>query len=210
MASEVVAKARVAHHVPGRVRLRFERGTDVREVARRIEASVAELPGIRGIEVRSAARSVVVHYRPAEVEPERLLTEGLAGAAIELAEEGARAPTGAPGGTLVGRGIVGALSAANAGLAKATRGTLNLADVFPLTLLGLGLRDVARRGVQPVPWYNLLYWGYAIFAELHRQQESPPVPDAAEILRRRFARGELSRDELREMLAELETLGGQA
>jgi len=173
MASEVVAKARVAHHVPGRVRLRFERGTDVREVARRIEASVAELPGIRGIEVRSAARSVVVHHRPAEVEPERQLVERLAGAVIELAEEGARAPTGAPGGTVVGRGIVGALGAARALVQPAL----------------LGLRDFRRTAPAA---------------------RAAAGPDAAEILRRRFARGELSRDELREMLAELETPGGRA
>ena len=207
MSEESAIKARVAHHTPGRLRLQVQRGAEVSEAHRRILASVAALPGVEQVEVRPASRSVVVHYTPAQLELQRLLDEGVTAATIDLVEEGVRAVASTASGTTVGRSIVTSVGRVNTGIGSATGGTLDLRDIFPLTLFGFGLRRLAEGSLQPVPWYNLLYYGYSTFMALHGKKGSPAStePDAREILARRYAVGEINRDEYREMLAEIES-----
>ncbi len=209
-APERSAKARIAHHMPGRMRLRFERASDVPEAARRLEVALAETPGVRSVEARPAARSVVVHYDAIELKLEHLIEEGFPSAAVELLEEGTRVLATEAGKTAVGRSVVTAVGTLNEGVEKATGGVLDLRDAFPLTLIGLGVRRVLQGNLQPIPWYNLLYYGYSTFVNLHsrRPAHSQAGLDAREILARRYALGELSREELRVMLAELEGMSG--
>ena len=203
MTSEVSARARVVHHAPGRMRLRFEKGADVPEAARRLEAACGEVPGVRAIELRPAARSIILRYNPAELEPQRLLDEVHLTASVKLVEEGAHLQAREPDGTAVGQSVLGAFGVANTRVRKVTRGIVDLRDAFPLALLGLGIRRVIQGNLEAVPWYVLLFYGYATFSDLHGRRRSPVEPAAAEIVRRRYARGELSRDEFREMLSEL-------
>lgn len=209
MASNGLARARIAHQSPGRIRLSVERPARTEEIARRIEQALAGIAGVRQVEARPASRSVVLYYSPLEVEVQRIVDEGLPKAGVDLVEMGVKAVASAASGTRVGRVVVGAVGGANSRLERATGGILDLRDLFPLTLFGLGLRRVAQGNLQPVPWYNLLYYGYSTFAALHgRRGGAPAEPDAVEILRRRYARGEISGEELRRMLAELAAAGG--
>ena len=201
MTSQALARARLAHAMPGRMRLRFDKTADVALAAQRLRAALSESPGVLAIEPRAAARSVVIQYNPAELEARRLLEESLPAAAIELMGPGAQASDHSASGTLVGERLIRAISFANAGLAKATRDYLDLRDLFPLTLWAFGLRRVARSGFRPpMPWYNLLFYGFSAFTALHQRRRAAQLqPDAREILRRRFARGELTPEQYREV-----------
>lgn len=203
MASGTQAMARVVHAMPGRVRLRFRADVDVGIVAQRMREALAELVGGLAVEPRPASRSVLIRYDHRQAELRRLLDECLPAGAVEPVETGAREPGAVAGETSVGRSVVGSVSAINAGIGRITGGFLDLRDVFPLTLLAFGLRRVAQGNLQPMPWYNLLYYGYSTFAALHGRR-AVAEPSAREILRRRYARGELTRAQYRQMMAELE------
>ena len=199
----VPARARVAHAMPGRVRLRFERPVDVEELAKRLATDLRDLGGTVVVVPKPTTRSIVIEYDPGEIQSQRLLGEGLRAAAVEVLQPGAHAPAAPTGETAVGRTITNAVGTTNASVGRATRGTLDLRDAFPLTLFGLGLGRVLRGQVEPVPWHSLLYYGYSIFSALHAPRGTSE-PDAVEIVRRRYARGELSAEEYRALLAELE------
>jgi hypothetical protein len=202
MAIVPIARARIAHRVPGRLRLRFEPGADIQGTALGLEELLGRRPGFAGLETRPAARSIVVRYDPAQLDLERLLGEGALAEVFELLRDTTQEAAGA-GETSIGRTVLGVVGAANGGIRRATGGFADLRDVFPLTLFGFGLQRVAQGNLQPVPWYNLLYYGYTTFNSLHGRSKSEPEPDAVEILRRRYARGELSDDEFSGMMARL-------
>lgn len=63
----------VVHHVPGRVRLKFEDALANHPWAERLPDEVRTLPGVRSIRVNILARSIVVEYDRAVIRPEWVL-----------------------------------------------------------------------------------------------------------------------------------------
>lgn len=63
--------ARIAHHIPGRVRLKLEGTTEdgATDVRRFIDAATRAV-GIRSVNVNPLARSCVVEYDPALIAPD--------------------------------------------------------------------------------------------------------------------------------------------
>lgn len=61
---------RIAHHIPGRVRLKLDGAADgsAAQVRGFIDA-VGRVAGIRSVNVNLLARSCVVEYDPAQIEP---------------------------------------------------------------------------------------------------------------------------------------------
>lgn len=64
----------VAHHIPGRIRLKLaaSAGTAPKEAveeAMRFSRTVTEVPGIRSVSLNPLARSCVVEYDPARIPP---------------------------------------------------------------------------------------------------------------------------------------------
>ena len=213
MASDMantVDPARVVHHVRGRVRLQFDRAADVASAADRIRSSLAEHPGFMAAEPHPKSHSVIVSYDAAVMDVDRMLEKGFPAAAVEVLDTGVDAIVKIASGTAVGRGVVHAVGRANTRLDNVTRGVLDLRDVLPLTLFGLSIRRLLQTGFEPVPWYNLLYYSFSTFSILHGQGHGPGQRDiegldAVEILRQRYARGEISRRQFRAMLAELQS-----
>jgi hypothetical protein len=203
-------RARVAHNYHGRVRVRFDKAADVEPSAERLRNTLASVAGIRGVEARLGARCVLLHYDPAEVRSEEILLGAVAAAGVEL--EAGRETKGSPDrsaqDTTVGRSVSSAVGKFNRGIGTVSKGAFDLRDMFPLTLLGLGLRKVAQGQIQPIPWYNLLYYCYSTFTALHARRGAAPQPDAVEILRRRYALGELSQRDFRRMMNELDRDAG--
>lgn len=63
---------RVAHHIPGRIRLKLagEGGLgDVLAEVRRFAATASTAPGIRSVSLNLLARSCLVEYDPAQIAP---------------------------------------------------------------------------------------------------------------------------------------------
>ena len=81
---------RIAHHIPGRVRLKLSaEGTTellgMIDQAKRFIRSIADIPGIRSVNLNPAARSCVVEYDPALIPPSvwQDLVSGTASSAAE-------------------------------------------------------------------------------------------------------------------------------
>lgn len=65
----------VAHHVPGRIRIRFSLKLMGDPRAHRLLGSSdggRAVPGFRGMRLNTAARSVIIEYDPAVIEPGKL------------------------------------------------------------------------------------------------------------------------------------------
>lgn len=65
---------RIAHHIPGRVRLKLaaEAGADLGAAVTEVKAfigAVTSIPGIRAVSLNPLARSCVVEYDPARIPP---------------------------------------------------------------------------------------------------------------------------------------------
>ncbi|MBI5441199.1 MAG: cation transporter [Deltaproteobacteria bacterium] len=60
----------IAHHIPGRIRLRIRGGAA--ELAGRVdvERAASFLPGVRSIRLNLLARSIVIEYDPARIAPD--------------------------------------------------------------------------------------------------------------------------------------------
>lgn len=83
----------VAHHVPGRIRIRFSLALLARPEARTLMSASNDgrgVPGFRGMRLNAAARSVVIEYDPAVIPPDKLdeaLTTGDRSRLAGLVEE---------------------------------------------------------------------------------------------------------------------------
>ncbi|SNS28449.1 hypothetical protein SAMN04488503_0154 [Humidesulfovibrio mexicanus] len=65
----------VAHHVPGRIRIRFSLALLARPEAKALLAASGDgrgVPGFRGMRLNAAARSVVIEYDPVVIPPDKL------------------------------------------------------------------------------------------------------------------------------------------
>lgn len=59
------AGVRIVHYLPGRLRLRLDRLRGNPEQARRFEAELAAVPGVRRVQAKPASGSLLLEYRPA-------------------------------------------------------------------------------------------------------------------------------------------------
>ena len=56
------ANARIAHHVPGRVRIRVAGGKNNRKLLQEIKQALLAVPGIKGVEVHCLTGSLVIYH----------------------------------------------------------------------------------------------------------------------------------------------------
>ncbi len=93
------AHLRVAHHIPGRIRLKLDEaaGTAPKaaiDAAMQFSRTVTEVPGIRSVSLNPLARSCVVEYDPARIPPSawRDLIDGVASEASAALLDALAAP----------------------------------------------------------------------------------------------------------------------
>lgn len=70
----LVARLHIAHHIPGRIRLKLEQALSETQAqaigdAQRLIASLADLPGIHKVGLNLLARSCTIEYDPARIAP---------------------------------------------------------------------------------------------------------------------------------------------
>lgn len=71
---DIVGRLRIAHHVPGRIRLKLDGDLSAPQAqaigdAQRLINSLAVLPGIRKVGLNLMARSCTIEYDPARIAP---------------------------------------------------------------------------------------------------------------------------------------------
>jgi hypothetical protein len=169
---------KVVHALPGRVRLKVAKVKGNPVLARQVEEKLAQVPGIRQVEVKPVTGSLLVHYDTDHLfslaSMEILsVTLGELFPEIEVASLAAGlaslADNPGPGiGSGIAAGITDSFGTINTGIGKITGG-LDLKLLVPLALIFLGLRGLwtSEKVVSP-SWSNLLWFGFASFVMLNR------------------------------------------
>ena len=163
-------RARVAHAIPGRLRLRFERGVAVPEEIEALLVRLREQPGVRGARHSGASGSIVVEYDPAAVSQGALL-RGLPVGPEPAPASLKRAARSSP----AAHALTQCWWNADAALARATGGWLDLRTLVPLALAVLAVRQILRQGDLPAAsWHALLWYSYNVFYHFHPELRLPP------------------------------------
>ncbi|MDA0191167.1 MAG: cation transporter [Proteobacteria bacterium] len=90
LVAQLAARAEIAHHLPGRIRLRLRAGERLPAIAgglapERVRQAIAGLPGIRDVRLNLLARSCTIEYDDGAIPPQAWidLAAGQPGAAAD-------------------------------------------------------------------------------------------------------------------------------
>ena len=166
------ARARVAHSMPGRLRVRFE-PRDVDPVAlAALLARLSRRPGVRSARYNPVSGSVVVEYDPSAL-PEATLMSELPAVDAAQAREDLAPPPSTPAARAVSRGWW----EADAFLGRVSSGWMDLRTLVPAALALLAGRQLFLQGeLGAAPWHALLWYSYNLFYQFHPEMHGPPAP----------------------------------
>lgn len=177
---------KVAHALPGRVRLKVAKLRGNPALAQQAEARLQQVPGIQRVEAKPTTGSLLLYFDVAELLAEgalAALTDGFSELLPEVAPDAlllgveslaGQALAANPAGS---GGLVGAVAALNAGLARLTGG-LDLRLLLPLGLFSLGVRSLLKADKIPLPsWYDYFWFAFSTFVMLNRRLFDQPAPE---------------------------------
>jgi Heavy metal associated domain 2 len=159
--SETVASAlTVAHDIPGRLRLRLPRAARIEGITDTID----RLPGAHGCVWSPRTRSLLIHYESdalTSAEIARVVAEH-ANISPPVLADGSGVGDGRPA---VAAAVVETVSELNQGIARRTRGRLDLGLLVPLALTLWALRQLLRGPVRPLEWSSALWYAHGLFRD---------------------------------------------
>lgn len=157
----------VAHHHPGRLRVRSPRFEVDQALRDAIERWLAEHPGVRAVSSEGTAGSVLVVYDPTSTDAgELLIAIATRTRMVVLEQEPREAPA---------RRVFAAARALDRLVSDASGGRFGLGVAFPAALgLGSIASFVLSSHARPPRWDNLLWWGWQLFREF--SESEPPGP----------------------------------
>ena len=158
--------ARIAHHIPGRLRLRLSppvAGGDVAE-------AVQGLPGVRSCTWSPRTGSLLVLYEPGSATVAAVTDAVRTRAAVggDLAELSESAPSERPA-TLAAT-VTGAFGEMDREIRRTTRGAIGLGGLVPVALTLWAVREIALGRFAPLGWSSALWYAHGLF----RDYNSPP------------------------------------
>jgi hypothetical protein len=161
----------VAHHHPGRLRVRSPRFELDGRLLETTHRWLVEHPGVRGASCDATAGSILVVYDPSHADPGELLVAIAARTRLILVE---REPGEPPA-----RRVFEAVRAIDGLVLDASGGLFGLGVAFPAAM-GLGsIASFALSSHARAPrWDNLLWWGMQAFRALNEDHRPPARPHA--------------------------------
>lgn len=158
---------RIASHVPGRLRVRAEKFRGEGATAEVVDRVAAER-GVTSVTASEVTGSVLVHYDPAQIQLDRLISTLLAAGSIEGVALEQEEPRVGP----LGARLRDALRRVDARACQATNGRLDIRTGVPAAFLIAGLgRFVAGNRLMP-HWYHLAFWSFLTFVNLNPRERS--------------------------------------
>jgi hypothetical protein len=153
----------IVHDIPGRLRLRLPpgaRATGLTDVLDR-------LPGARSTVWSPRTRSLLVHY-----DPDVLSAPDIARAVAEHADVPLRddslSGSGRSGGKLpMAAALADAVGDINAGVARRTRGRVDLPLLMSVGLLFWAARQLLRGPATALSWSSALWYAHGLFRDYH-------------------------------------------
>jgi hypothetical protein len=168
------AQGRVASHTPGRLRVRIKRNRQQPEQLQTVKRVLEQHLGHGRVQVSDTTHSVLVNY-DRHVHSSNDMMSLLRDVGVIVTETaralGEDVPDVAGGRSTTSESIVAALSDLDQRLSRWTGRQLDLKLLFPLTLGGIGVLQLARRGLglSDVPAYVLLWYAFDSFWKFHSQ-----------------------------------------
>jgi Heavy metal associated domain 2 len=154
----------VVHDSPGRLRLRLPRVARIDGA----EEALLERAGVVACTWTPLTRSLLIRYRPDATTPPTLI-DAVAAHTGASAEAVADSPPVAPATPIVSsditRAIRQAAADANASVARATRGAMDLRVLLPLILAAWAVREVVRGRAGPIAWSTALWYAHGLFRD---------------------------------------------
>lgn len=158
-------RLRLVSHYPGRLRVRAETFRVLPEVAADVVQRLREEAGVTRAEAASLTGSVVIEYRPGEVQLTRIVQllvrlGGLHGLEVDTATDPDEVPR-------PGTRVRDALDSWDRAVRRASRGQLDLRVALPgaLVVVGVGAFLFGKR--RAPEWYDLLLWSFVTFVNLN-------------------------------------------
>jgi hypothetical protein len=157
----------LAHHHPGRLRVRADALVDALDVIQRIRESLDAVPGILSVKYTAQTGSVLVEYEPGLADADDVILRIASAADLEppLDEAALRERRARP--ALL---AIGATRELNRLTEEVTGGRADLRSIVPAALAGLAIYSFIEEKDRLPRWDNLLYWGFNVFTMLHRRE----------------------------------------
>lgn len=178
---------RIAHQLPGRLRLRLSWLARAPHEAPPVADHLAQLPGMAEVAIRPRTGSVLCDFDETRLDPDRIVA-----ALRELVPDVAYVPPGepAPGardpgrprkGSTLAHALAGAVREIDTDIVEATDGHLDLGTIAALAFMGAGAGEVLFTRQLPVPpWFNLAWWAFRTFTMFEQANSvSPPAAPGA-------------------------------
>jgi hypothetical protein len=177
--------ARIAHHVPGRMRLKVLGAPAEQDFFATVKRLIAGLPGVQCVRVNASSSSIVIDYSPADtvfhfrlqddpevnawldLEGDDALLAGIDEAVTSSSHYLARH-------SRLAEGIVASAEQLDSRLRRASDGYLDLKLLLPLAFAAATSMRQARGRGTPM-WLSLGTFAFNSFVSLHRQRINAPV-----------------------------------
>ncbi len=165
----------LAHHHPGRLRVRADSLIDALDVVQRIRESLDAVPGILSVKYTAQTGSLLIEYEPGHSDADDIILRIADAADLEppLDEAALRERRARP--ALL---AIGASKELNKLTEELTGGRADLRGLVPTALAGLAVVSFIQEKQRMPRWDNLLYWSFNVFTMLHRKEieGEPRVP----------------------------------
>jgi hypothetical protein len=172
-------RARVASHVPGRIRLKLHpQGRDQATMVG-IQTKLQSLRGIHDVRLNPAAGSVTVHY-----DRDRHSMAGILGFLedLDVVVDSIGHLPGLDVGTEATRNgrplpvFITAINDLNQRIQNKTGLPVNLKLILPLAFVAAGIWSIGKRGlmIERVPGWLFLWFAFDVFVKLHSERYNGP------------------------------------
>ena len=154
---------RVAHDIPGRLRLRVPVGVSVEGL---IDA-VAAQPGVQACTWSPRTRSLLVVYRPDSASAAGILETIAHHTSLTVDPDGASSEASRPAvrGHALAHGVRDAARDLDHRVRRVTRGVVGLGGLLPTLLVFWAVGEVVRGRVRPLAWTSALWYAHGLFRD---------------------------------------------
>ena len=154
---------RIAHDVPGRLRLRLPVGVSVEGL---IDAVGAQ-PGVQACTWSPRTHSLLVVYRPVSVTAAGILETVAHHTSLTVALDGASSEASKPAESqdALARGVRDATRDLDHRVRRVTRGVVGLGGLLPTLLVFWAVGEVVRGRVRPLAWTSALWYAHGLFRD---------------------------------------------
>jgi Heavy metal associated domain 2 len=159
-------RAYIAHHIPGRIRIRIPYAKGDRALLEQIRQSIAPRPGVRNVKVNQTTGSVLIHFENFQLDEfNRGLADYAAHEDLFILDLNSHLEE-----TNISHSIDSGFKNLSNGVKRATSGAIDLKELFPVALAAAALAVVKKAKGTPL-WVSLLNFAFSSYMSLHEPEQ---------------------------------------